>query len=96
MTLYLRHKVTEKTDDDKFCELTAWWQHFDLSAALSSYKATYGKEPNKIVISYEQSTDGSYEENKILDRIVELNYPSAVEYYKQWLEYQNNSSNSNK
>ena len=96
MTLYLRHKVTDIADDDKFSELTACWQHFDLSAALSSYKATYNKEPNRIIISYEQSTDGSYEENKVSDRTAELNYPNAVSYYKEWLESQNDdSSNSN-
>lgn len=96
MTLYLRHRVTDIAEDDKFNRLTAAWQHFDLSAALSSYKSKYNKEPNRITISYEQSTDGSYEENKVMDRTVELNYPEAVSYYKEWLENQNNNSSNSK
>lgn len=94
MTLYLRHKVTDMTEDDKFEQLTACWQHFDLSAALSSYKSTYNKEPSRIIISYEQSTDGSYEENKVSDRTVEVNYTDAVSTYKQWLESQNDDDST--
>lgn len=94
MTLYLRHNVTNMAEDDQFRTLVEDWRHFDLSPALSSYKAAYGKEPTNIIISYEQSTDGSYEDNRVSDRTAEFNYTDAVNYYKQWLESQEGNNNS--
>lgn len=96
MTLYLRHNITNKAEDDQFKTLVEDWRHFDLTSALSSYKATYGKEPTNIIISYEQSTDGSYEDNRVVDRTEELNYENVVTYYNQWLESQEGNNNSDK
>ena len=93
MTLYLRHTV-KMEEDDKFNTPVEDWRHFDLTSALSSYKATYGKEPTNIIISYEQSSDGSYEDNRVTDRTVDLNYPDAVSYYKQWLASQDDNTNT--
>lgn len=87
MTFYLRHNVTDLQDDDNFNVTVSNLYHFNMASAFAQYQQMFGKEPTRIVISYEQnSSNGSYEDNMVADRTYEFNYEDMVKNYKTWLE----------
>lgn len=87
MTLHLRHKIQDFDEEDNKERTSRAYEfrHFSLAAPLSAYKvANGGKNPDKIVIEFEQNTyNAEYNEDNVKSETYEIDYKTVVENYNK-------------
>lgn len=87
MTLHLRHKIQDFDEEDNKERTSRAYEfrHFDLEDLLSAYKvANGGKNPDKIVIEFEQNTyNAEYNEDNVKSQTYEIDYKTVVENYNK-------------
>ncbi len=85
MTLHLRHYITDWAEDDELSTDAGRGnlEHYNISVPLNAYVGQYGSNPETIIIEYEQSSGGSYD--NVTSAQFEIDYQSYVDYYNTYI-----------
>ena len=77
LVLHVRHSVT-KPELNKERELMTYSMfHLDLSNAIYDYEAKEGAKPRALIIEYEMSVNGDYNDRKVSEKVV-IDYSSIL------------------
>ena len=78
MILRVRHHVMDPALNKERYRTNLSIYQVNLSSAMATYESVKGAKPERIVVEYEEATNGMYEEHNLVSSRAEINYKRDV------------------
>ena len=84
LVLHVRHHVADPSlNKERNVRINTNIYEVDLSMAVSMFEQKKGNKPNRITIKYEESYNGEYQENQLVQGTAEIDYQSILNAAKK-------------